>query len=182
MELHYRDLQTERLLLRRPRQGDARLVYDSFASDLEVTRYLTWRPHESIADAEAALASRLDRLDRGVEYSWLLERSGSRDVLGLISVWLLADAAEVGFVLARAYWRQGFMTEAVEAVTSWALAASGVHEVFGTCDVENVASARLLEKAGYASQGQCGRRIVRPNLGPDPRPSLLFVRRGAVPT
>ena len=56
MRLAYRDLPTARLLLRRPMPSDAPLVFSSFGSDPEVTRYLSWSPHETLAEAEAALA------------------------------------------------------------------------------------------------------------------------------
>ena len=137
-------------------------------------RYLTWRPHETLADAEAAIAERLDRLETELEYSWILELAASGRVVGLISAWVEGEAAEVGFVLARDRWNQGLMTEALLAVTRWARGSPELTRVWATCDVENAASARVLEKAGFACSGEFERRIVRPNLGPEPRPSLLF--------
>jgi RimJ/RimL family protein N-acetyltransferase len=62
----------------------------------------------------------------------------------------------------------------VVAVTEWALAEAGITRVWATCDVENVASARVLEKAGLIARGVFERAILRPNLAPIPRPSLLF--------
>ena len=53
----------------------------------------------SLADAEAAVARRLERLANGVEYSWILEPLASVAALGLISGWLEGDALELGFVL-----------------------------------------------------------------------------------
>ena len=170
----YRELSTRRLLLRQPRQGDAPLIYESFASDPRVTRYLTWKPHEALADAEAALFARLDRLERKLEYSWVLEPCGSAEVVGLVSVWLEAGSAEVGFVLARSWWNQGFATEAVMSVTNWALSSPTVSKVWATCDLENAASARVLEKAGFVRQPAAERQIVRPNLSPEPRASMFF--------
>lgn len=169
-----RDLRTDRLLLRRPREGDALLVFESFGRDPEVTRYLTWRPHKALADAEAALAARIGRLADGTEYSWILELSTTQAVVGLTSAWVENEAAEVGFVIARPFWNQGLATEAVRAVTAWALSSSSIMRVWATCDVENYASARVLQKAGFVSQGAFERPIVRPNISLEPRPSLLF--------
>jgi len=149
-------------------------VFASFGSDAEVTRYLTWAPHEAVADAEAALAERLARLAAGTEYSWILEGPSSPEVAGLISLWLDSEGAEVGFVLARRHWNLGLMTEALRAVAAWAWECPAVTRIWATCDVENVGSGRVLEKAGFVAHGEFARRIVRPNLGPEPRPSLLF--------
>jgi RimJ/RimL family protein N-acetyltransferase len=174
MRLPYRDLRTDRLILRRPREGDAPLIFESFGSDPEVTRFLTWRPHGAIADAEVALAERIERLVQGIEYSWVLELSDSRRLVGMISAWIDEGGAELGFVLGRSHWNQGLSTEAVLSVTEWALGSPAVSQVWATCDAENLASARVLEKAGFADCGRYERQVIRPNLGPDARPSLLF--------
>jgi RimJ/RimL family protein N-acetyltransferase len=173
MAVHYRELRTDRLLLRSPRQGDAPALFVAFGADPEVTRYLTWRPH-NIADAEAALNARLERLASGIEYSWMIELHEPRRPVGIISAWLEGDAAEVGFVVARSCWNQGLATEAVLTVRDWALASPEVSRVWATCDLENRASARVLDKAGFTNLGPFEREIVRPNLDPRPRPSLLF--------
>jgi RimJ/RimL family protein N-acetyltransferase len=174
-KLAYRELSTARLRLRRPHPSDAALIFSGFGADPEVMRFLAWRPHATLADAEAAVARRLERLANGVEYSWILERLDSGAAVGLISGWLEGAALELGFVLARSCWGQGLMTEAGVAVCDWAFAA-GARRVWATCDTENMASARVLGKAGLESRGRFGRAIVRPNLGPEPRPSLTFSR------
>ena len=174
MTLSYQDLRTERLLLRRPGEHDVPLVFESFGADPEVMRYLAWRPHGSLADARAALTARLERLAQDVEYSWILELTATCRAVGMVSAWLEIDAAELGFALERAHWNQGLATEAVSAVTRWALGSAGLSRVWATCDVENRASVRVLEKAGLQNLGRFERGIVRPNLSPEPRPSLLF--------
>jgi RimJ/RimL family protein N-acetyltransferase len=178
----YQELKTARLVLRRPEGADAERIFRAYASDPEVTRFLMWRPHGSIADAEAAIAERIRQLEEGSEYSWVIERAGQREAIGMVSVWLADGGAEIGFVLARSYWGLGYMTEAVRAVTDWAFAQPDVTRVWATCDVENLASARVLEKAGFAARGACSREVVRPNLAPTPRPSLLFERIASATT
>jgi len=175
--LAYRELSTARLRLRRPRSSDAELIFAGFGGDPEVMRFLAWRAHASLADAEAAVARRLERLANGVEYSWILEPLPSGAALGLISGWLEGDALELGFVLVRPSWGQGLMTEATIAVKDWAFGAGAVRCVWATCDVENAASARVLEKAGLEPHGLFEREVVRPNLGSQPRPSLHFSHR-----
>jgi RimJ/RimL family protein N-acetyltransferase len=174
--LPYRELTTARLCLRRPRSSDAELIFSGFGADPEVMRFLAWRPHAALADAEAAMERRLERLANGVEYSWILERPDSGAAVGLISGWLEGDALELGFTLVKSHWGRGLMTEATIAVGDWALCAGAVRRVWASCDAENLASARVLEKAGLGSHGRFERAIVRPNLGPDPRPSLYFSR------
>ena len=77
-------------------------------------------------------------------------------------------------MLARAFWNQDLATEAVLAVREWATSAPGLTRLWATCDLDNGASARVLQKAGFSNMGVIQRDIVRPNLSPEPRPSLLF--------
>jgi [ribosomal protein S5]-alanine N-acetyltransferase len=174
VSLDYRELATARLRLRRPRASDAALIFDDFGADPEVMRFLSWRPHASLAAAEAAVSTRVERLANGVEYSWILELSASDAAVGLISGWIEGEAFELGFALVRSCWGQGLMSEATAAVKDWAFGTGAVRRVWATCDVENRASARVLEKAGLEPQGLYVRGIVRPKLGPEPRPSLYF--------
>ena len=50
-----REFRTQRLILRPPRMEDAPAIFQSYASDPEVTRYLTWPPYENVEDLEAFL-------------------------------------------------------------------------------------------------------------------------------
>ena len=174
--LAYRELETARLRLRRPQPSDAALIFSGFGADPEVMRFLAWRPHATLADAEAAVARRAERLANGVEYSWVLERRAAGDAVGLLSGWLEAYSLELGFVLVRACWGQGLATEATIAVRGWAMGLGTLRRVWASCDVENIRSARVLERAGLEPLGRLERGIVRPNLGPEPRPSLYFAR------
>ncbi|MEE4382781.1 MAG: GNAT family N-acetyltransferase [Pseudomonadales bacterium] len=173
----YGPLRTARLHLRAPRRSDAAIVYARYGADLAVTRFTSWRPHACLEDAEAALEDRLGRLASGIEASWMLCPAGSDAPVGTISAWIEEEGAELGFVLARSVWGRGLATEAAIAVRDWALALEPVQRVWATCDHENRASARVLEKAGLVCVGRFERPILRPNLGPEPRDSLLFELR-----
>jgi RimJ/RimL family protein N-acetyltransferase len=176
VRFEHRDIDTSHLGLRAPRLDDAASVFAAFGQDSEVTRFLTWRPHRVLQDAERAMQERVRRLADGSEHSWCIVASEGRGLIGLISAWPDGTEVEVGFVLARPHWGRGLMTEALLGVTEWVLATPGVTRLWATTDAENVASARVLEKAGYRARGPCQRDIIRPNMSPEPRPSLLFER------
>ena len=67
---------TERLLLRRPRLSDARAILEEYAQDPLVTRFLAWRPHQSIADTIAFLETTEQHWKSGRRFSWALTRQG----------------------------------------------------------------------------------------------------------
>jgi len=168
------DFETERLRLRRPVLSDAESIFHAYAQDPEVTRYLVWRPHAGIETTRVFVAdcdARWSALS-GFPYAITLKRSD--DPIGMIDLRPKGHRLEFGYVLARKYWGNGFMPEAIRAIVSASFGTKTIFRVEATCDVENKASARALEKAGLACEGTLRRYIVHPNLSPEPRDSLLY--------
>lgn len=94
--------------------------------------------------------------------------------IGMIELRMQGHRAEIGYVLARSYWGRGYMTEAARAVVYWALSQTGVFRVWAVCDVENVASARVLEKLGMRREGTLSRWIIHPNISEQPRDCYCY--------
>src|SRR5690349_24128123 len=69
-------VETTRLVLRRPVIDDAPAIFDGYARDPEVVRYLMWHPHASIADTTNFLASVAQRLRQETEQSWAITLKG----------------------------------------------------------------------------------------------------------
>jgi [ribosomal protein S5]-alanine N-acetyltransferase len=68
------------------------------------------------------------------------------------------------------------MTEALTEVVSWALQQPSIFRIGAVCDVENIASARVMEKAGLLREGLLRRWLVHPNVGDDPRDCWSYAR------
>ena len=156
--------------------GDADVaqdVFEAYAQDAEVARYMIWRPHREV-DETIAFLDRCERAwqDGPVHLDAMAE--GGRMLAGMIEARLRGSSADIGYVLRRSLWRRGLMTEAVRFVVDWALSVPGVYRVWATCDVENVASARLLESVGMEREGVLRRWIVHPNIGDAPRDALCY--------
>lgn len=169
-------LVTPRMLLRRPRLADSRAIFESWGNDPLVTRYLTWTPSRSVVDTEVFLRAAIRRMALGQEHSWLITPRDGLDAMGMISAWQENQQVELGFVLARPYWTRGYMTEALAAVIDWCEAREDIQQVWAVCDIDNLASAYVLEKAGMSSQGLVERWSVHPNLSRQPRDCLAFAR------
>ena len=166
--------ETARLRARPPRIADAQVVFDDYASDPAVARYMTWRPHGSVHETIEFLR-RCERVwADGSAYPWTLWKKDDGAFAGVIEVRVRAGAVDLGYALVRRWWRQGLMSEAVDAVITWALAQPTIHRVWATCDVENVASARLLERVGMQREGVLRRWLVHPNLDDTPRDAFCY--------
>jgi ribosomal-protein-alanine N-acetyltransferase len=81
---------------------------------------------------------------------------------------------DCGYVLARPFWRRGLMTEALRAAARWAMGEPDIWRIGAVCDTENLASARVMEKAGLAREGILRRWLVHPNVSPEPRDCFSY--------
>jgi RimJ/RimL family protein N-acetyltransferase len=169
-------IRTERLLLRAPLLEDAPDLFEAYGRDAEVARYMTWRPKQRIQEMEEFVAGCVAAWRGGQRRPWVLTRKPSAVAIGMIELRLDGHRADLGYVLARAAWGQGLMSEAARAVVELALAQPGVYRVAANCDVENLASALVLEKAGMVREGVLRRYSVHPNLSEEPRDVLLYAR------
>jgi [ribosomal protein S5]-alanine N-acetyltransferase len=153
-------LETDRLSLRKMTLDDAEAVF-AYASDTEVSRYTLWERHHSTKDSRAFLKLVIQKYENGGEPDWgIVYKDDHRFVgaCGLVN-WETEHArAEVGFVLSREYWGRVLMPEAVRALISFGFERMNLNRVEARCIVENVASARVMEKAGMAYEGTLRQR------------------------
>ena len=160
-------IQTERLLLRRPDPGDAQPIFDRYASDPEVTRYLAWPRHVSIEDAQAFLGySHAEWRQWGCGPYLAYARSDGRLLGSTGLAFESRDVASTGYVLARDAWGAGYATEMLRAMIAVARGI-GLRRLYAVCHVDHLASARVMEKGGLAPEGVLPRHTVFPNIGPE---------------
>lgn len=164
-----RTLTTARLHLRPPTPADAGAIL-AFAGDPAVTRYLDWPTHVDLGDSQGFVDDVRWGWESGDDFCWLLERLDDARVIGTVGVQFDEHGAQFGYVLARAAWGCGFATEAVAAVFDAAREIADVHRFWATCDVDNRASARVLEKLGMRAEGVLRRWSERPNHEADAGP------------
>lgn len=168
-------LDTPRLRLRPPSLDDVEGIA-GYAGDPDVARYVSWPRHRSRRDAEAFLHYALAAAEQGRERTWVVVERASEALVGTIGLRLQGHRVELGYVLARPHWGRGYATEAAGAVVAWALARPDIHRVWAVVDVDNTASARVLEKVGMQREGRLVKWAVMPNLSPTPRDCWCYAR------
>ena len=170
-------LETARLMLRRPRAADAAVIFDTYAADPEVTRWLSWPTHRSIADTEAFLAFSDQQWAESPGGAYLVERKADGRLLGGAGyAFETPYRAQTGYLLIASAWGQGYATEALQAVTALA-PALGIIRLHAMCHAGHAASARVLEKCGYVREGMLRRHSIFPNCGQDgPLDVLCYAR------
>jgi len=166
--------ETERLVLRVPRRDDAPAIFAAYVQDIEATRYLTWRPHENLQETYSIMEQILKLWKDGNAYSYAIILKETDAVIGMIALHPEGFKVGLGYVLARPHWGKGFMTEAVRVVANWLLEQPDIYRVFAVCDVENPASARVMEKTGMVREGILRRNSIHPNVSNEPRDSYIY--------
>jgi ribosomal-protein-alanine N-acetyltransferase len=153
---------------------DADVIFDKYAQDPDVTKYLTWRPNRSVRETREFLQASLAAWREGRAYHWTIVRKEDQELMGMINAKVENHKWEVGYVLARAYWGKGYMTEALRKLVAWALEQPEISRIWSVCDIENRASGRVMEKSGMRREGTLPRWSVHPNLSPEPRDSYCY--------
>lgn len=167
-------IESERLLLRKPRLEDARAIFESWAQDQDVTRYLTWRPHERIEQTQEFIRGCLRAWEGETRFPYMITLKETGEVIGMIDPRIEGPKMGIGYGAARAHWGKGYVTEATRAIIDWAFQQPSMYRVYATTDIENVASRRVLEKLGMQCEGILRKYILHPNISDVPRDSYIY--------
>ena len=161
-------LKTERLVLRRAELSDAPAMFANWTGDDEVTKYLTWPTHASVAATEGFIKYLLGEYENVKSYSWVIALKGmDAQPIGMISVVNMneeTDAVEIGYCLSRSWWGRGVMTEALGEVIDFCFETLGAQRVAARHDTNNPASGAVMRKCGMTHEGTL-RRADKNNQG-----------------
>lgn len=160
-------LQTQRLCLRPFMENDAQDMFENWAGDEEVTKYLTWPTHKDVSQTRKWLAFRQEQYADPKYYGWCVVLRQTGRAVGDISVVRMKEEiaeAELGWVLSRALWGEGLMPEAGRAVIDFLLDEVGFNRVCARHDARNPKSGRAMIKCGMRYEGTL-RQSDRNNSG-----------------
>ncbi len=149
-------LETPRLILRQFTAEDAQAMYENWASDPEVTRFLTWPTHSSVEVSRAVLAEWESRYAKDDYYSWAIVLKDLGEPIGSIGVGSKDDRvrkAEIGYCIGKAWWHQGIMTEALQAVMDFLFDEVGMLRLEARHDSPNPNSGAVMRKCGMEYEG-----------------------------
>lgn len=147
-------LRTQRLTLRRLRVDDAPEMYQNWACDPKVAKYLTWEPHPSVDATREYLEALVKKYDRGDFYEWGIVFEGA--LVGTIGVVKIEEenfGCMIGYCIGRAWWGQGLTAEALRAMIGHLFSRVGMQRVAAVHDRENPNSGKVMRKAGMTCEG-----------------------------
>lgn len=160
-------IETKRLILRPFTMDDSISMYENWASDSEVTKYLTWPHHETPDITKSILQDWIHQYDRKDFYQWAIVDKENSEPIGSISVVEYnndTDMAEIGYCIGRPWWHMGITSEALHAIIQFLFEYVQVNRIQAIHDVHNTNSGRVMAKCGMQYEGTL-RQYARNNTG-----------------
>jgi ribosomal-protein-alanine N-acetyltransferase len=142
-------------------------MFDNWASDPAVTKFLSWPTYRSVEDAHSILNVWLENYEKPDFYQWaivLKELNQPIGSIGVVNSDDRVDMVEIGYCIGRNWWGRGIMPEALSAVMEYLFNAVGMQRIEAGHDPDNPASGAVLRKCGLQYEGTLRRRI-RSNRG-----------------
>ncbi len=150
-------IETDRLILRRYVIEDADAMYKNWASDSDVTKFLTWQPHSSVEVSRGIIENWLKEYSDEKYYQWaiVLKDNGNEPIGDISVVHMKEDISmvHIGYCLGRAWWRRGIMSEALKAVMDFMFDTVEVNRVESRHDPMNPNSGKVMQKCGMKYEG-----------------------------
>lgn len=149
-------LETDRLILRPFKIEDAEEVFNNWASDDEVTKYLTWPTHSSVEMSRSYMEFCINGYNEKNVYQWGMELKNSHELIGNISVVKIIDeidSVELGWVIGRKWWGNGYTAEAAERLLEFFFTEVSVNRICAGHDIDNPNSGRVMQKIGMKYEG-----------------------------
>ena len=151
------ELETERLILRRIKSSDAKPMFDNWASDDDVTKYLTWPTHSSVDVSKDVILEWIQNYSDNKFYQWVIALKDNVDEpIGSISVVHMDDDVDmmhIGYCIGRKWWHQGVTSEAFKEVIRFLIEEVGAKRIEARHDSNNANSGKVMLKCGLQYEG-----------------------------
>ena len=149
-------LETQRLILRAFRAEDGEKMYVNWASDPEVTHFLTWPTHSGPEVSERICRSWEEQSSDPSRYQWAIVPKDLKEPIGSIAVVRTDEdtlSAEIGYCIGKRWWHRGYTAEALKAVTAFLFERAGFLCVRARHDVNNPRSGHVMAASGMKFDG-----------------------------
>lgn len=155
-------LESERILLRPIQSEDAEDMFQ-YASDPEVLKYLWWEAHDSVDMTRQSIQDHfLTRVARGIPEAYAIVWKETHTMIGTIDVHTVhfGDVGVIGYVINKQYWGKGIVSEALQMMIPMLFHHCGFYRLEINHCADNIASGKIIEKAGFITEGRFRRRKI----------------------
>lgn len=152
-----KELETNRLRLRRFKLSDAGAMFKNWANDDEVTKYLMWPSHKDVSVSESVLKEWIGQYEDDTFYQWaIVLKSNGDEPIGSISIVRIDEQIKmvhVGYCIGKKWWHQGITSEALSALIHFFFKEIKINRFESRHDPRNPNSGKVMEKCGLIYEG-----------------------------
>ncbi|MFS8048703.1 GNAT family N-acetyltransferase [Rhizobium sp. BR 314] len=168
---------TERFVVRRIRPYDAAAIFAGWATDPDVTKYLTWRPHVNVAETKEVTTRFHSDWDGTSSFPAVIcPRDARSELIGSIHARVSGSKVSYGWLVRKDHWGRGVASEVARWAIRHAFSHRQIYRTEAACDIDNVASARVMRNAGMTLDALLRRYLQHPNVSSEPRDAFLYSR------
>lgn len=152
----FNTIETERLSLREINKEDFVCIH-CYASDSEVSKYLSWGPNNEVDTQDfldEVMKYQLDSPRNDYEIAVLTREDNH--LIGACSIHISNPYNRegwIGYNYCKQYWQNGYASEAAKVIIEFGFKDLHLHRIFATCDSFNIGSAKVLGKIGMKREG-----------------------------
>ena len=146
----------------------------NYAKDPEVTRYVTWKPHENIEQTVEWIKYCIKTCNDASGIKLVIFHQKDRQAIGMIDFRFAGHSTNFGYVLAKSYWNQGIMTEAMRPAIAYVYSIPSIYRIWAVHHIENAASGKVMEKIGMTFECILRRYEIFPNISNTPEDAKLY--------
>ena len=147
-------LETKRILIRPLKISDTETVYQNWASDPEVAKFVRWNVHQSVDDTITWLTEAEANIGSETHYDWGFVCKENNVLFGAGGLYYNEEhnMFELGFGIMKQYWGRDLTTEAAKAMLKFAIDVLGERKFFVCHAKDNIGSCKVIEKLGFTYQ------------------------------
>ncbi len=158
-------LETDRLILRKFNIDDAEPMFKNWASNPEVTKYLSWFAHQTIEETKEYVNKWIGRYSEKDRYNWAIVLKEINEPIGSIGVVRMNEEkklAEMGYCIGQEYWNKGYTSEALEKVIEYLFSKTDFQIIQAGHDIRNPNSGKVMKHCGLKYKGTyTGERLTK---------------------
>ena len=159
-----KQLETERLLLRKVKESDADEAFKNWCNNPNVSRYTLWDTHKTVDTVKVLFKLWEDAYEQKDTFRWGVVIKSTNTLIGTIDVaskdWLKYGTAEIGYCYGEEFWHKGYATEALKRVIKYLFDEADLDLIYATYMENNPNSGKVMKSAGMKYEGFVRERVV----------------------
>ena len=159
-----KNLETERLILRKVKKEDAKEAYNNWCNSDKVSKYVLWDKHSDVNVTEELYEMWENDYQNLDTFRWIVELKSTHELIGTIDVmgkkYFKYNVCEIGYCYGEKFWNKGYASESLKRVIEFLFEEAGFEVIYADHMSNNPVSGKVMEKSGMKKEGILRGRMI----------------------